>query len=160
MNRKAISTTVLACLLTALFAVSTLADEFSFFSPMVGSNPGLTIATVHSAGAPWVVKHGIAVLTDDGRIRVEVRGLILPSTGNTGPVTQVASSVVCADMVAATSKSVNIETDGDFHLSDHLSVPSPCLGAVILIRVAGTAAGAVTNGPWIAASGTKDSDDK
>ena len=161
MNRKALSTTVLACVLTALFAVGTLADEFSFFSPIVGSNPGITIATVPSGGLPWTVRHGVAVLTDDGRIRLEVRGLILPAFGNTGPVTQVDASVVCGGVVAVTSKSVNIETDGDFQLHDKLSLPSPCLGAIILVRVSGTAAGAVPNGPWIAASGTiKDADDK
>jgi hypothetical protein len=161
MHGKTVSRVVLACLLIALFAVGTLADEFSFFSPIVGSNPGVTIATVPSGGAPWVVRHGVAILTDDGRLRVEVRGLILPSTGNTGPVTQVAASVVCGDVVAATSKSVNIKTDGDFQLRDHLSLPSPCLGAVILIRVTGANGSPLQNpGPWIAASGTiKDADD-
>jgi hypothetical protein len=161
MNRKAISTTVLACLLTALFAVGTLADEFSFFSPIVGSNPMITIAGVGSGGAPWVVRHGVGILTDDGRLRVEVRGLILPSTGNTGPVTQVAASVVCSDAVAATSKSVDISTDGNFQIRDRLSLPSPCFGAIILVRVTAITTGPLkAPGPWIAASGTiKDTDE-
>ena len=74
---------VLAFVLAGMFAVSTLADEFSFFAPIVGSNPNVTIAGVASGGAPWVVRRGEAVLTDDGRLHAEVRGLVLPSAGNT-----------------------------------------------------------------------------
>jgi hypothetical protein len=33
-----------------MFAFSTLADELSFFSPIAGSNPGITVAGVPSAG--------------------------------------------------------------------------------------------------------------
>lgn len=162
MKPKAFSTVVVACFLTALFAVSALADEFVFFSPVVGSNPGATIATVPSGGAPWVVRHGTAILTDEGRLRVDVRGLILPSTGNTGPVTQVAASVVCSNVVAATSKAVNLTSTGNAEIRAKVALPSPCLGAVVLIRVAG-----VNNAPlpapsaFIAASGlVKDAHDK
>jgi hypothetical protein len=161
MKRITVSTTVLACLLTALFAVDALAGELVFFSPVVGSNPGITIAGVARGGAPWVVRHGSAILTDGGRVRVDVRGLILPSTGNTGPVTQVAASVVCSDAVAATSKSVNLSAKGNAEISDRLTLPSPCFGPVVLIRVTG-----VNNtplpaaGPWIASTGTiKDAKD-
>jgi hypothetical protein len=41
-----------------------------------------------------------------------VRGLILPSTGNTGPVTEVSAGVVCSDAVAATSVAVPLSKDG------------------------------------------------
>ena len=161
MKRTAISTTVLACLLTAMFAVSTLAEEFVFFSPIVGSNPGVTIAGVGSGGAPWVVRHGVATLNDEGRLRVELRGLILPSTGNTGPVTQVAASVVCSNAVAATSNSVDLSSDGNAEIRAKLSLPSPCFGTIVLIRVTGANnAPLPAPGPWIAATGTaKDADD-
>jgi hypothetical protein len=161
MKRITVSTTVLACMLTVLFAVGTLAGELVFFSPVVGSNPGVTVGGVASAGAPWVVRHGSAILTDGGRLRVDVRGLLLPSTGTTGPVTQVAASVVCSDAVAATSKSVNLSAQGNAEISDRLTLPSPCFGPVVLIRVTGinntpTAA----PGPWIAITGTiKDAND-
>ena len=162
MKGNALSTAVLAGILTAMFAVSALADEFVFFSPVVGSNPGSTIAGVTSGGAPWVVRHGTAVLTDEGRLRVDVRGLILPSTGNTGPVTQVAASVVCSNAVAATTTAVNLSSNGNAEIHAKVALPSPCLGAAVLIRVAG-----VNNAPlpapsaFIAASGlVKDTQDK
>ncbi len=162
MKRNALSAALLACFLTAVFAVSALADEFVFFSPIVGSNPGSTIAGVTSGGAPWVVRHGTAVLTDEGRLRVEVRGLILPSTGNTGPVTQVAASVVCSNAVAATTAAVNLSSTGNAEIRAKVALPSPCLGAVVLIRVAGVNNSPLpATGSFIAATGlVKDTQDK
>ncbi len=160
--KKAFATALLACVLAGMFAMNTMADELAFFAPVVGSNPGITIAGVASGGAPWVVRHGTAVLTDGGRLRVDVRGLVLPSAGNTaGPVTQVAASVVCGDAVAATSGVANLTTTGDAEIRAKLTLPSPCLGAVVLVRVAGVN-GTVLAAPtaWIAATGViKDADD-
>lgn len=151
---------VISCLVTCLFAVSTVADEIAFLSPIVGSNPGVTIAGVKSGGAPWVVSHGFAVLNDEGRLRVDLRGLILPSVGTPGPVTAVAASVVCGDAVAATTDSALLSVDGNAEIRAKLQMPSPCLGTIVLIRAAafnGTPLPAP--GPWIAATGLiKDSD--
>src|SRR5258707_11530829 len=161
MKRITVSTTVLACLLTALFAVGTLAGELVFFSPIVGSNPGVTVGGVASAGAPGVLRHGSAILTDGGRLRVDVRGLLLPSTGTTGPVTQVAASLVCSDAVAATSNSVDLSAKGNAEISERLTLPSPCFGPVVLIRVTGANNTPLpAAGPWIAITGTiKDAKD-
>lgn len=159
--RKTFSLTVLSCLVAGMFAISTFAEELTFVAPVLGSNPGITIAGVPSGGAPWVVKHAFAVLTDDGRLRVDVRGLILPSTGNTGPVTEVSASVVCSDTVAATSVAVPLTKDGNAEIHAKLQVPSPCFGTVILVRVAGVNDTTLSApGPWIAASAAaKGSDD-
>jgi hypothetical protein len=151
---------IISCLVSCLFAVSTVADEIVFLSPIVGSNPGVTIAGVKSGGAPWVVSHGFAVLNDDGRLRADVRGLILPNLGTPGPVTAVSASVVCGDAVAATTDSVLLSVDGNAEIHAKLQVPSPCLGTIVLIRATafnGTPLPAP--GPWIAATGlVKDSD--
>ena len=151
---------IISCFVSCLFALSTVADEIGFLSPIVGSNPGVTIAGVKSGGAPWVVNHGFAVLNDDGRLRADVRGLILPNLGTPGPVTAVAASVVCGDAVAATSDSVPLGVDGNAEIHAKLLVPSPCLGTIVLIRATalnGTPLPAP--GPWLAATGlTKDSD--
>ena len=160
MNRKAFSKVVLACAATVLAAGIGLADELAFFSPIAGSNPGITIAGVGSAGAPWTVGHGTAVVTDEGRIRVDLRGLILPSTGNAGPVTQVSASVACSDKVVATTNAVNLTTSGNAEIRAKLSLPSPCLGTVVLIRIAALNNSPLANGPFIAATGlVKDAND-
>ena len=96
--KRAMTTAVMACVLAGALAISTLADELAFVAPIAGSNPNVTIAGVGSGGAPWVVRHGAAVLTDSGKLRVDVRGLVLPSAGNTaGPVTKltIAPAGVC-----------------------------------------------------------------
>jgi hypothetical protein len=146
---------VVVCLLAGMFAMGTSADELVFIAPVVGSNPGATIAGVPSGGAPWVVRRGIAVLTDEGRLSVDVRGLVLPSVNNTaGPITGVAASVVCANAVVATSGVANLSSDGDAEIHAKLSVALPCVGAVVLVRVAAVS-GAPLPAPtaFIAATG-------
>jgi hypothetical protein len=145
---------IMSCFVSCLFAVGTVADEIGFLSPIVGSNPGVTIAGVKSGGAPWVVSHGFAILNDDGSLRTDLRGLILTNLGTPGPVTAVAASVVCGDAVAATSDSVPLSVDGNAEIHAKLQVPSPCLGTIVLIRATafnGTLLPAP--GPWIAGTG-------
>jgi hypothetical protein len=160
MKKGAAVAVILSCFISSLFAARTVADEIAFLSPIVGSNPGVTIAGVKSGGAPWVVNHGIAVLNDEGRLRADLRGLILPNLGTPGPVTAVAASIVCGDAVAATTDSVPLSVDGNAEIHTKLQVPSPCLGTIVLIRATafnGTPLPAP--GPWIAATGlTKGSD--
>jgi|HubBroStandDraft_6_1064221.scaffolds.fasta_scaffold778953_2 hypothetical protein len=150
------------CLMAGMFAIGTSADELVFLAPVVGSNPGATIAGVGSGGAPWVVRRGIAVLTDDGRLSVDVRGLVLPSANNTaGPVTGVAASVVCANTVVATSGTANLSTNGNAEIHAKLTVALPCVGAVVLVRAAAiNGAPLPAPGPFIAATGLAGDHDK
>ncbi|HEX4378740.1 MAG TPA: hypothetical protein VH022_01810 [Candidatus Acidoferrum sp.] len=153
---KRVSLFVLAvCVMVGVFAIGTSADELVFLAPVVGSNPGETIAGVGSGGAPWVVRRGLAVLTDDGRLSVDVRGLVLPSVNNTaGPITGIAASVVCANVVVATSNVANLTSTGDAEIHAKLSVALPCVGAVVLVRVAAVnGAPLPAAGPFIAATG-------
>src|SRR5258708_19603928 len=134
MKKRAAVAVILSCFVSGLFAVGTVADEIAILSPIVGSNPGFTIAGVKSGGAPWVVNHGFAVLNDDGRLRADVRGLILPNLGTPGPVTAVAASVVCGDAVAATSDSVALRVDANPEIHAKLQMPSPSLGPTVLFH--------------------------
>jgi hypothetical protein len=135
---RRVSLLVLAvCMLVGTSAMGTSADELVFIAPVVGSNPGATIGGVASGGAPWVVRRGIAVLTDEGRLSVDVRGLVLPSANNTaGPITGVAASVVCANTVVATTGVANLSNAGDAEIHARLTVALPCVGAVVLVRAA------------------------
>ena len=83
-----------------IFAFSGLADDghrnnSTFEASVIGSNPGLGVGGINSGGAPWVVREGHASISPDGRIQVEVQGLLLASSGTTGPVTMVGATLVC-----------------------------------------------------------------
>lgn len=160
MKKKAAVAVILSCFVCGLFAVCTVADDIAFLSPIVGSNPGVTIVGVQSGAAPWLVNHGFAVLNDEGRLRADLRGLILQNLGTPGPVTAVAASVVCGDAVAATTDSVPLSVDGNAEIHAKLQVPSPCLGLIVLIRAAAfNGIPLPAPGPWIAATGlAKDTD--
>jgi len=118
-NSSSSSDFIVLCL--CLFAVGTVADDIAFLSPIVGSNPGVTIAGCAERSCAVVVKHGFAVLNDEGRLRADLCGLILQNLGTPGPVTAVAASVVCGDAVAATTDSVPLSVDGnaEIHAKRH-----------------------------------------
>jgi hypothetical protein len=81
MKKMAAGAVILSCFVCRLFAVGTVADDIAFLSPIVGANPGVTIAGVQSGAAPWVANHSFAVLNDEGRLRAYLCGLILPDSG-------------------------------------------------------------------------------
>jgi|SRR5215831_10007159 len=115
----------------------------SFKSGVIGSTPGLTIGGVPSGGAPWVVRNGKATLTPSGELELEVKGLLISAgtaAGTTGPVTQIAASLVCGGsggMVVATTPAVNLSPAGDAEVEAKITPPIPCFGTIILVRVAG-----------------------
>src|SRR5260370_14393900 len=89
--------------------------QSSFRSGLIGSSPGLTIGGIPSGSAAWVLKSGKATVTPHGELQIEVKGLLLTSTGTTGPVTQIAASLVCGGSggtVVATTPAVNLSAEG------------------------------------------------
>jgi hypothetical protein len=77
--KKVLSKAVLlGGLLAGVFVLTAAAEEFLFRSAIAGSNPNISIGGVPSGGAPWVVQQGSAALQANGKLHVEVAGLILP----------------------------------------------------------------------------------
>ncbi len=72
----------------------------SSLAPSVPSDPA--IHGVAAGGAPWVLDEGSVRLRADGRIHVEVEGLVIPvahgtfPAGTARPVTTVSASLYCA----------------------------------------------------------------
>jgi hypothetical protein len=137
-----------------------------FRSGVIGSTPGLTIGGIMSGGAPWVVREAKASLTPSGELELEVKGLLIgpgvTGAGTTGPVTQIAASLVCGGSggtVVATSPAVNLSPEGDAEIEAKLTLPTtPCFGTVILVRVAGLNGTPIamplpTTAPFIAVTG-------
>jgi hypothetical protein len=131
-------------------------------TPTTATPPGPVLFGVPPGGAPWTIGRSEARVRAD-RVRVRAEGLLLVNTGNpaldgtTGPVRAVAAAVFCNGSAtpAFTSAAVPLEPDGDFRVDQAVTtaLPAPCLAPAVLVRIAQTAAGAVANGAYIAASG-------
>jgi hypothetical protein len=152
---KGLSAALLACVIA--MPMQAKADDNKFESPIVGSSPNSPIAGVKSGGAPWVVSRGQASLDSDGRLKIEVRGLLLgPAVatvgGTTGGIPAVAASLVCGATVQDTTDAVPFPATGSFEIRAMVTLPQPaCQGAVVLIRIVNPATAPA--GAYIAVSG-------
>jgi hypothetical protein len=116
-------------------------------APSVLSDP--PIHGVARGGVPWQLDRGGVRLRKNGRLSVGIRGLVIPGNGTPGPVTTVSASLYCgADTTAAAmTAAVPISRDGNARIDQRISLPSKCLGPVVLVNPNGNAAA------YIAASG-------
>jgi len=83
--------------------------------------------------ALWRLEGGRAKLWADGRLVVDVDGLVLAAGGaaGTNPIPNGQAIVTCAGAVAAMSSVVPFSVpDGDAHISETVSLPSGCLEGV------------------------------
>ena len=137
-------------------ALSALAQNVVRFSGGVGVIPtgstNTTVRGVAAAGQIWRIEDLAADVKQDGRIRLDGRGLLLASGNNIGGNANqsVFATLFCANdgNIAHSSNlaGVPLEVDGDFRIDDMLSPvpPNPCASPVLLIRSAG-------NMSWFAA---------
>jgi hypothetical protein len=124
----------------------------SALAPTVLSDP--TIHGQARGGAPWVLDRGQVRLRHDGRLKLSVRGLIIPTLGNAGPVTSITASLYCgadADAAVATTGPAPLSQQGDGTIRDRIALPAKCLAPIILVHPNGS------DGAYIAASGFETS---
>jgi len=112
-----------------------------------------TFHGVKPGGAPWVLKSGRVRLTSDGRLDLEVRGLVIPTTGTASPVTTITASLYCgADANATpadTTQPVPISSTGNARIHDRsFTVPSTCLAPVILVHPNGNPSAYIALDGW------------
>jgi hypothetical protein len=119
----------------------------STLAPAILSDP--PIHGVVRGGVPWQLDSGQVRLRHDGRLSVDIRGLLVLGTGNTGPVHSVSASLFCgADTTpAAMTAAVPLSSSGDARIDARVDLPSKCLAPSVLINPNGNAAA------YIAASG-------
>ena len=157
MNKVSKRIALLGVISPALFAVGAMAQPIQLHSTLAGNNPNITIGGVESAAAPWTVRSGFASLNANGKLHVKVHELILPSTGDAGPVTAISASLVCGGSggtVQAETASVPLSMKGNADLHGQIAVPSLCFAPVVLVHIAGNNGSPVPQpGPWIAATG-------
>jgi hypothetical protein len=125
-------------------------------SDLFGSQPGgPKLFEVNPGGAPWVIDRGEATVRRSGRVKVRVRGLVIPTPpqNGTNPLSHIAATVYCGGKAVGTTDAVPFSTGGDAHIDDTLdtALPKPCLVPAVLLNPA--PAGVTNTGTYIAASG-------
>lgn len=102
---------------------------------------------VAPGGVPWVLDRGRVQLAANGKIKIQLRGLVIPVAHGTfpantaRPVTTVNASLYCApdsSAAVATTVSAPISEDGDARISDTLTLPATCLAPTVLVHPNGS----------------------
>jgi hypothetical protein len=117
------------------------------------------IRGVSGGGLPWEIGDASADLRADGRLHVEVDGLVLarraPVAANlqgTNPLPQFGAIVSCLTSSGGTATTANLPTAlvpassaGDAKLDTTVNLPSPCFAPIVFVTTPG--------GAWLAVSG-------
>jgi hypothetical protein len=124
------------------------------------TGPANPIRGVTGGGLPWEIDSGSANLRANGRLHVNVNGLVLARRApvpaerqGTMPFTQLGAIVSCLttpDGVSATTDSVstalfNVTPRGDGHLDTSVALPSPCFAPIVFVTA--------PTGQWFAVTG-------
>jgi hypothetical protein len=125
-------------------------------APVVGPYVGAAnpIRGVPGGGLPWAIDEGQGELRVDGRLEVEVEGLVLaagPAVG-TNPVPSFRAIVSCQTIdVSGGAVVENVQTasfpattTGDSKIEATVDLPSPCFAPIVFVTSPGGAWFAVT----------------
>jgi hypothetical protein len=120
--------------------------------PYVGAaNP---IRGVDGGGLPWRLSSGNVDLRADGRLHVEVEGLVFAAGPNEGTNTipSFRAIVSCQTIDNGNPAVSNLSTDpfpastaGDAEIDTRVSLPSPCIAPIVFVTS--------PTGAWFAATG-------
>lgn len=108
----------------------------STLAPSVPTDP--LFHGVAPGGLPWVLSRGSVTLNNEGRLDLTVKGLVIPTLGNPGPVTSISASLFCgADpntAPAAVTGTEPLSTAGDGRISERVALPADCLAPIVLVN--------------------------
>jgi hypothetical protein len=150
-SNRVVSTTAAAVLaMVTLTAAPAFADGSSGDSSsghsvlrarLMGSTPAPVspmIAGVNPGGVPWVNGPSNVRVRRDGRITVTIRRLVVPSPVGTGvnPVLSAVATLVCGNMVKASTAPFALSMAGSGSTSQRISVPRHCEDPTVLIQPA------------------------
>ncbi len=139
--RLVLAVAMLGALVVGNVASTIASGSKVFDAQMVGiPTAGLMLDGLTGGGVPWVLDSGRAKLFADGRLDVEVEGLVL-ATNHTNPVANGLAVVACGNVAVAQSEIVPFSPAGDAEVETTVSLPSPCLApAVFFVGVTATGA--------------------
>ena len=139
--------------------------KFSAMAPVTGPYVGTAnpIRGVPGGGLPWELTAASGSLKSDGRLLVQVRGLVLArqapvpvAVQGTNPFASFRALVSCQSIGAGNTASVTNVSTGDFpanpagnsKIDTTVSLPSPCIAPIVFVT------GPTGTGAWFAVSGS------
>jgi hypothetical protein len=128
--------------------------KFETMAPVVPPYTGTTnpIRGVNGGGLPWKLSSAEGRLRADGRLSIDVMGLVLVTTGvNPSPTFRGVVSCLSSDAAGAPT-TVNVSTDpvpatstGNAEIEAKVALPSPCFAPIVFVTSGG--------GNWFAVTG-------
>jgi hypothetical protein len=119
-------------------------------APSMPTDPA--IHGIAPGGLPWALGHGTVRLNADGRLRIDIHGLVIPIVHTVGgttfpadtprPVAAVQAELFCApdgSGAVATTAAVPISERGDARIDARISLPATCLAPEVLVGPSGAA---------------------
>lgn len=139
--RLVLATALLAVLAFSSVTATTASGQKVLDARMTGIPVGgLTLHGLIGGGVAWNLDDGRAKLFEDGRLDVEVEGLVLATNG-TNPIDNGRAIVTCSDAAVASSPIVPFSDEGDASVSTTVDLPDTCLApAVFFVGVLPTGA--------------------
>ena len=131
--------------------------KFERMAPVVAPFTGATnpIRGINGGGVPWSIESGTGFLRADGRLHIEVEGLIIPARGN-NPISAFRGVVSCLTPDSPVN-GVNLVTDpfpatmtGDSTIDATVDLPETCVAPIVFVTN-GTGS---PPGAWFATTGT------
>jgi hypothetical protein len=125
-------------------ASSTSGETVLEFKTMVGVDGPFrgaanAIRGIPGAGAPWRIDDVDGELKSDGVIEIDVKGLVLVSTGQ-NPSPTFRAIVSCLTSTDTTVTTVNLVTNsfpatpsGDSKIEANVSLPNPCVAPIVFV---------------------------
>jgi hypothetical protein len=131
--------------------------KFERMAPVVAPFTGTTnpIRGINGGGVPWSIESGVGQLRADGRLHIEVEGLIIPARGD-NPISAFRGVVNCLTPDSPMN-GINLVTDpfpatmtGDAEIDATVDLPDTCIAPIVFVtNGTGSAPGA-----WFATTGT------
>jgi hypothetical protein len=134
-------------------------DKILEFDTMVGVSVPFTggtnpIRAINGGGVPWVISTGKGELRADGRLEIEVRGLVIPNRDPGNPQANFRAIVSCLTTDSAGNAAISntvteafpATPDGDSDIETVVNLARPCIAPIVFVtNAAGTS--------WFAATG-------
>jgi len=142
--RLLIALALLVALTAATVATTTAGGRKVLDSTMAGlPTASLPLHDLVGGGVPWSIDNGRVLLFADGRLHVEVEGLVVTASG-VNPVATGKAIVTCGGVVADESDLVPFSGTGDATVNAVVDLPSPCLAPAVFFTNAASRWFAVT----------------